>query len=64
VTQPAELAVAVLTGLVEHWVKQGKDPHVEAVRIAGIEGAVAAVDAEIDAEIARMPKRPVPGSGL
>jgi hypothetical protein len=58
----ADAAMLVLKGLIGHWVEQGKDPHTEAVRIAGLEGSIAAVDAELQAEIAKKPHR-VPGTG-
>ncbi len=59
----AEAAVAILKALVDHWVTQGKDPQVEAIRIVGIEGHVHAVDLELQAEVNRLPKA-VPGSGV
>jgi hypothetical protein len=54
----ADAALLVLKGLISHWVEQGKDPHAEAVRVAGLEGSIAAVDAELKAEAAKLPKRP------
>ncbi len=59
----AEAALTVLKGLVDHWVAQGKNPHAEAIRIAGIEGKVHEIDLELQAEVNRLPK-PVPGSGV
>jgi hypothetical protein len=59
----AKAALLVLEGLVEHWVSQGKDPHAEAIRIAGIEGKVHDINKELQAEVARLPKT-VPGSGV
>jgi hypothetical protein len=53
----ADAALLVLKGLIGHWASQGKDPHAEAVRVAGIEGAVASVDAEFEAEIAKKPSK-------
>jgi hypothetical protein len=56
-TVAADAALLVLKGLIGHWTEQGKDPHAEAVRIAKLEGSVAAVDAELDAEVAKKPQR-------
>ena len=53
----ADAALLVLKGLIGHWTQQGKDPHAEAVRIAGIEGSIAAVDAELLAEVGKLPVR-------
>jgi hypothetical protein len=61
-TVAADAALLVLKGLIRHWLEQGKDPHTEAVRIAGLEGSIAAIDAELRAEIAKKPRR-VPGTG-
>lgn len=57
-TVAADAALLVLKGLIGHWVEQGKDPHAEAVRVAGIEGSIAAVDAELKAEALKLPQRP------
>lgn len=48
-------AEALLKGLIGKWVSEGKDPQVEALRIVGIEGGVAAVDAELQALVDAKP---------
>lgn len=51
-------AEAILKGLIGEWVSQGKDPHVEAVKIRDMYAPKAAIDAEVQTEINAAPARP------
>ena len=57
----AEAAMVVLKGLLGKWVADGKDPHVEAVKLMSSYEAKADIDAELQAMVDARTGR-VPGS--
>ncbi len=59
---PKELAVGVLTALVERWISDGKDPHREALRLTESYALRAGPEARFQEAIEA--KGRVPGSGV
>lgn len=61
---PKELALEVLSALVDRWISDGKDPHHEAQRLAEGYSLRAPAEAAFAAAAATKPHAPVPGSGV
>lgn len=56
-------ALEILKTVVDRWVADGKDPKAEAIKIRDLVAPKAAIDAELQAEVDKLPSKSTPNTG-